>query len=145
VLTAVVDADPARARAAARRHGAASCLATHTELVGKVDAAIVATPNATHSEIACFLLAHGIHVLCEKPMASSAADAAKMTAAATSKGARLMAGQCRRFSLNMEALKVLLERRQLGTVHRISAALGGHYGRWPQRTDFRRQRALSGG
>ncbi len=144
-LAAVVDADPERARAAARRHGATSVLAAYTELPGRVDAAIVATPNATHGEIASYLLGHGIHVLCEKPMATTPADAETMRAAAARGGARLMAGQCRRFSPSMEALKSLLDTQRLGPLHRLRAALGGRYGDWPQRTDFRRQRSLAGG
>jgi predicted dehydrogenase len=145
VLTAVVDADAARARGVAERYGAPHALPTYTELPGMVDAALVATPNASHAEISSFLLERGVHVLCEKPMATTLADAERMVAAAKRGGARLMAGQSRRFSLNAEALKRLLVGGHLGPIERVSLGLGGPYGRWPQRTDFRRQRSLSGG
>jgi predicted dehydrogenase len=139
----VVDADRERAAAIARRYGAAACLTDYRQLPGVVDAAIVATSNATHAEIACFLLEHGIHVLCEKPMATTLGDAERMVAAG--QGARLMAGHSRRFNPNVALVRKLVTEGCLGTLQTITAALGSRYGGWPQRTEFRRQRALSGG
>lgn len=46
------------------------------------DLAIVAAPPAAHRELATLALAHGAHVLCEKPLATSVADAGEMIAAA---------------------------------------------------------------
>jgi predicted dehydrogenase len=56
-----------------------------------------------------------------------------------------MAGHSRRFNPNLELLRQLIGRGHLGDVEQISAALGGRYGAWPQRTDFRRSRSLAGG
>jgi predicted dehydrogenase len=144
-LTAVVDADATRAANVARRHGAPLAMTDFRELPGKVDAAVIATPNTSHADIACFLLDHDVHVLCEKPLATTLADAQRMARASRRGSARLMAGQCRRFNPNAELVRELIARGHLGTVTQISAALGGRYGQWPQRTDFRRIRALSGG
>ncbi len=144
-LVAVADTDLDRARAAAARFGATVAVADYRELPDDVEAAIVATSNASHAEIACALLARGTHVLCEKPMATTAADAERMIAAAGRGKARLMAAHCRRFNPNVAALRALVQRGVLGDVRTISAALGGKYGAWPQRTDFRRQRSLAGG
>ncbi len=77
-------------------------VADHRQLVGKVDAALIATSNTTHAEIACHLLEQGVHVLCEKPMATTTADAERMFTAAARGGARLMAGHSRRFNPNLE-------------------------------------------
>src|SRR2546422_8427823 len=74
-LEAVVDTDPVWTGKVARRFGARYALESYTDLVGKVDAAVVATPNWTHPEITCFLLEHGVHVLCEKPLALGVAEA----------------------------------------------------------------------
>lgn len=145
VLTAIVDSNAERARAAAERHQAGTWFVDYRDLCGKADAAVVATSNATHAEITCFLLEHRIHVLCEKPLATSVSDATRMIASARLSGARLMAGHCRRFNPNVALLKELLSRRALGPLTTISAALGGRYGQWPQRTDFRRERSLAGG
>src|SRR5688500_10701234 len=51
------------------------------ELVGKVDAVSIATPTETHCEIACAFLEKGVHVLVEKPIALTLAEADKMIAA----------------------------------------------------------------
>lgn len=52
-------------------------------------AAIVCTPPVTHSEICRWLLAHGIHVLCEKPLAIGLREARGMVAAAEQSEATL--------------------------------------------------------
>jgi hypothetical protein len=70
-LVAAVDVDAGHAAAVARRFGATESFTDHRALVGRVDAALVATPNTTHADIACDLLAQGVHVLCEKPLATS--------------------------------------------------------------------------
>lgn len=49
---------------------------------GGADAAIIATPPATHPEIGCFALLAGLHVLIEKPLALSSAGAAELVSAA---------------------------------------------------------------
>jgi predicted dehydrogenase len=113
--------------------------------VGKIDAALIATSNTTHADIACHLLEAGIHVLCEKPMATTTADAERMFAAASRGKARLMAGHSRRFNPNLELTKALIAGGRIGALQTITAALGSPYGSWPTRTDFRRQRNLSGG
>ena len=56
----------------------------------KVEAIVIATPQATHREIAEAALALGKPVLCEKPMGASLEDAAAMVAAAASSGAANM-------------------------------------------------------
>lgn len=144
-LTALVDAVPARAAELARRHHVPERLEDYRDLIGKVDAALIATSNTTHADIACHLLDHGIHVLCEKPMATTSADAGRMFAASRRSGARLMAGHSRRFNPNLELAKRLVADGRIGTLQTITAALGSPYGSWPHRTDFRRQRSLSGG
>lgn len=51
-----------------------------------LDAVIVATPPATHPDIACFFIDAGIPVLCEKPLCTNTADAIRMTQAAERAG-----------------------------------------------------------
>jgi len=141
----LADAVPERAAEVARRHHVPVAVSDHRQLFGKVDAAVIATSNTTHADIACQLLEDGIHVLCEKPMATTSADANRMFAAAAHGGARLMAGHSRRFNPNLELAKTLVAGGRIGTLQTIGAALGSPYGSWPTRTDFRRQRTLSGG
>src|SRR5262245_59926692 len=80
-LAAVVDIDAARAAEVASLYGAEP-LTDFRALQGKVEAAIVAAPTSAHEEIACALLACGIDVLVEKPIASSVAAADRIQEAA---------------------------------------------------------------
>jgi predicted dehydrogenase len=144
-LAAVVDADGSWAAAVARRFGAAESFADHHALIGRVDAALVATPNHTHADITCDLLAGGVHVLCEKPMATTRAEVDCMLEAASRCGRRLMAGHCLRFSPNLAMLKRIIEAGWLGEIIEMSGALGGPYEASARRTDFRRQKACAGG
>src|SRR6202158_5502794 len=73
-LTHIVDVDLTRARAVGERYGAAA-LVDYRELKGQVTATSVAAPGSLHHEIASYLLAHGIDVLLEKPMAASVREA----------------------------------------------------------------------
>jgi predicted dehydrogenase len=142
---ALVDVDGARARRVARRFGVPHTYDDYRELVGRVDAALVATPNAAHAEIACTLLERGIHVLCEKPMATSVADVDRMLASSAHSGARLMAAHCLRFSPNFGLLRDLVDAGWLGELREISAGIGSSYDVGAHRTDFRRRRTLAGG
>jgi predicted dehydrogenase len=57
---------------------------------GKIDAAYLATPNFDHAELAVKTLDAGIHLLLEKPMATSVEDCEKIIAASERTGAKLM-------------------------------------------------------
>lgn len=144
-LRVVTDVDGEQASRVARRFGVAESYTDYRALEGRVEAVLIATPNATHADIACDLLSRGIHVLCEKPMATSRTDVDRMLAAAEHSGARLMAAHCLRFSPNLAMLKQVIEAGWLGRLRNMSAAIGSPYDAGAQRTDFRRQRRLSGG
>jgi predicted dehydrogenase len=144
-LVAVTDLDAAWAGKVARRFRVPESFGDFQALAGRVDAALVATPNTTHPDIVCALLEAGVHVLCEKPMATTRADAMRMFAAAERSRARLMAGHCLRFSPNMTMLRRLVAEGWLGDVTEVSGAIGGPYEGAAHRTDFRRKRGLSGG
>jgi predicted dehydrogenase len=88
--------EPSRAEVAATYRVAA--LADHRELVGRVDAAVVAAPTRYHTEVARELLAAGIHLLVEKPLAPSAGEAAELVEAARRGGLVLAVGHVERFN-----------------------------------------------
>jgi predicted dehydrogenase len=96
-LVAVVDADPARAGAAAEKYGAAP-LGHHRDLVGKVDAVSVCVPGSLHEEVAADLMEAGIHLFVEKPLANTAAGAAALAKRAEKAGIVLQVGHIERFS-----------------------------------------------
>ncbi|MCA8948967.1 MAG: Gfo/Idh/MocA family oxidoreductase [Planctomycetes bacterium] len=110
-LVAVVDPDAeARARLAAELEVAAfesvpALLATGPAL----RAALLLTPPDTHEPLARHLLEHGVHVLCEKPLAPTPAAAERMLAAARSADRRLMMGSKFRYSTDVLAARRLLD------------------------------------
>jgi len=118
-LTAVVDIDANQARQAETRYG---CQA-HTDwraIVGKVDAAVVATPTATHAGTGCALLEAGIHVLVEKPIAPSMADAEKLCRSAEQAGRLLQVGHLERFNPAVLALMPMIRLPLFFEIHRMS-------------------------
>ena len=91
-LAAVGSRSATAARAFGERFGTSRSFAGYDELVGcdEVDAVYVALPNTLHRAWAERALAAGKHVLCEKPLAPSAADAEAMFAAADRAGRLLV-------------------------------------------------------
>jgi predicted dehydrogenase len=80
VLAGIADDDFGQARALAERAHAERATASPAELIEApdIDAVHVCTPNATHFSLVEAALRAGKHVVCEKPLATSAADAAKL-------------------------------------------------------------------
>jgi UDP-N-acetyl-2-amino-2-deoxyglucuronate dehydrogenase len=99
-LVAVVDADLARAKDVASRYDAPHALDDLGDLfkLGEVEAVLICTPNNLHAEQTLAALAAGRHVLVEKPMAETGAEAAKMTEAADRTGLVLAIGHTFRHS-----------------------------------------------
>lgn len=140
----VVDRDQARAQAMASRFGVARCAADYREIFGQAEAAIVATPPETHADICCDLLRHGIHVLCEKPLAPRAAEIEQMIQARDAGGAQLAVAMVRRFGGGARLLRRLVAENFLGVIQRVDAEEGGKFG-WPLRTGHIFQSPDSGG
>lgn len=144
-IVGVVDRDATWVKKVARRFAVPGAYADYRELIGRVDAVLVATPNTTHADIATDLLAHGIHVLCEKPVATSLTDVDRMLSAAERGRSRLMAAHSARFGQNIRLMKEMLGLGRFGALRSIVAGLGGRYDHSEHRTDFRRDPRLSGG
>ena len=102
-LAFVVDPDLDRGRRAAEKAGAVH-LESVDELIGRVDAAIVAVPTSRHLDIGLLLLEAGVHTLMEKPLAPNVDDARKLVKAAENSGALLMVGHIERFNPAVLAL-----------------------------------------
>ena len=90
------------------------------DLLGKVDAVSIATPTETHCEIACAFLENGVHVLVEKPIATTLEDADKIIAAASASRAKLMVGHLERFNPAMVALRPHVTKPLYFEIHRVS-------------------------
>jgi predicted dehydrogenase len=143
-LVAVVDSDLGWAREVARRFGASHACSAGAELGGRVDAAIVATPNGTHASVAVGLLQQGIHVLCEKPLCTTVADAQRLLASAPA-GTRLMPAHVRRFQANLRLARQMLDDGVIGEPQRLTVSQSSLTGAWSSRTAYRSDPALAGG
>jgi predicted dehydrogenase len=119
-LVAAADLNEAAARAAAAPWSAAVYTDGH-ELVRRrdLDVVMIATPEASHRQWTEAAAAAGKHVLCEKPMAPSLADADAMIAACRAAGVHLMIGHSRRFTRRYMEIRRAIDRGALGTVRLI--------------------------
>ncbi|NMM52067.1 Gfo/Idh/MocA family protein [Paenibacillus aquistagni] len=86
-----------------------------------IDIVHVCTPNDSHAEIAIAALESDKHVMCEKPMAKTAADARRMVEAAERTGKKLTVGYNNRFRSDSQYLKKVCEDGTLGEVYYAKA------------------------
>ena len=144
-LQALVDRDEARASEMAAAYGVPRVLTDVAELDRQeVDAVVLATPPAHHAAATIALATKGLHVLVEKPMATSAADACAMTRAADDHGVVLSVGLYRRFLPAVPLLRDLVGRQEFGRPFSVDAEEGGAYG-WPLASLDGLTRAAGGG
>lgn len=142
-LVAVVSGDRTKRRAIARRHRLAHVFTyeDYDECLRVVDAVYLALPNSMHAEYAIRAARAGVHVLCEKPLAVTAAEGRRMIAACRKAKVKLMVA----YRLHFEAL----------TLEAMDLARGGRLGDLKfftssfsmtvRRGDIRTQRAHGGG
>ncbi len=97
-LAGVVDTEPQRQAEFRKLYGGAAFGDLDQALAWGPDAVFLCTPNVLHADAAIQALERGVAVFCEKPMATSAADARRVRDAAARPGARLQVGHNRRFS-----------------------------------------------
>jgi predicted dehydrogenase len=102
-LVGVYDPQTAAAEAVAGEHGTRA-FASLDDLDGRIDAAVVAAPTVTHAETGCALLGRGLHVLVEKPIAGSLAEADRLIEASEKAGRVLAVGHVEFYNPAVQAL-----------------------------------------
>ncbi|MEH7254009.1 Gfo/Idh/MocA family oxidoreductase [Neobacillus niacini] len=124
-LIAVCDINEERAQAVAEKYGV-KAYTNYEELLssGSVDAVSVCTPNYLHAPISIAALKSGIHVLCEKPMATSKDEAEAMIAAAKESGKKLMIGHNQRFVPSHQKARQLIQSGEVGKIYSFRTAFG---------------------
>ena len=98
-LTAVVDRDTSRA-----------AISDYRSVIGRIDAAVVAVPTPLHHEVARACLEQGVHVLVEKPLAATLAEADDLVDLAVQKNVILQVGHVQRYSSAFRALAARVDR-----------------------------------
>jgi predicted dehydrogenase len=117
-LVAVVDTDLAKADEVASATGAAA-LADARDLPQGVVAAIVAVPTDVHAAVALPLIDRGIHVLVEKPLTRTLAEADALLAAARLRNVVLGVGHIEHFNPAVEAARPFIREPRFIEVHRL--------------------------
>ncbi|MGW0785479.1 Gfo/Idh/MocA family protein [Streptomyces sp. NPDC002913] len=113
-LVACGDVDPARAARFAGRYGAAA--SSPDEILGLgLDLVSVCTPHPTHESVVTRAAAHGVHVLCEKPIATELGSATRMVAACEAAGVTLGVAFQRRFWPAARRIRRAIDDGTLGT------------------------------
>ena len=124
-LRGVVSRDQGRAEAFAGRHDAARALTSFDELLAdpEVDAVYIATPNALHADGVVAAAAAGKHVMCDKPLALSVADARRAVAACEDAGVRLGITFQTRFHDHFSRFREVVQDGSLGEIRVVQAEM----------------------
>ncbi len=104
-LVGIADPNPSRRAFAQQVLGCETFADVGTLLKRGIAAMFIATPTETHLDVAITCIEEGLHVLIEKPIASSVEEAHKIISAARKANVTLMVGHIERFNPAMEALK----------------------------------------
>ncbi|MDZ7749541.1 MAG: Gfo/Idh/MocA family oxidoreductase [Halofilum sp. (in: g-proteobacteria)] len=118
-LVGVADPDEAAAAACAGPLGVPVVVDYH-ELLGHVDAVSIAVPTSLHHRIALDFLEHGSHVLVEKPITVTVAEADELVAAAGARGLVLQVGHLERFNPALRAADAILATPRFIESHRLA-------------------------
>ena len=120
-MVAFCDIIKERAEKAAKEYGVegAKVYTDYKEMIEKEDLEVVnvCTPNKSHSPISVYAMEHDCHVMCEKPMAKTYADAQKMLEAHKRTGKKLTIGYQNRFRSDSQAMKKACENGELGEIY----------------------------
>ncbi|MFD1067722.1 Gfo/Idh/MocA family protein [Oceanobacillus locisalsi] len=124
-ITAVCDIVQERAEEAAATYQA-KAYTDYKELLKQddIDAVSVCLPNYLHAPVSVDALNAGKHVLCEKPMATSAEEADQMIEAANQSGKKLMIGHNQRFVSSHQKAKDLIASGAIGKVYSFRTTFG---------------------
>lgn len=84
---------------------------------GNLDCVSVCTPNRTHAELSIAAMKSGLHVLCEKPLASTSLLAQQIIEARNETGMVFLLGHQKRYTPEVRYLKGLIDRGELGEIY----------------------------
>lgn len=118
-VVALCDVNGDRARAVAEEFGVPHVFSDYRQMLqaARLDVVTVCVPNALHAPVTIAALELGAHVLCEKPMAITVADAEAMAAAAERAGRNLTIGFHNRFRPQSQTLKGFVDQGLLGEIY----------------------------
>lgn len=144
VVTAVASRDLSKAKAFAAELGIPKAYGSYEELIAdpEIDAIYNPLPNSEHAHWSILCAEAGKPVLCEKPLASDAAEAQRMVDAFTSRGVPFAEGFMYRFHPQAEKVKALVDGGAIGTFNTMSASFTFKIA---DETNIRLNKGLAGG
>jgi predicted dehydrogenase len=119
ILSGILDADSARASAAAAERGC-PVFTSLEDVAANSDGAVIATPTVSHAELGCRLMELGCDVLIEKPIAVDEAEAQRLIDTAQRTGRILQVGHLERFNPAVIALSKVVTQPLFFEIHRMS-------------------------
>jgi predicted dehydrogenase len=119
-LRAVADIDFKKAFEIGNRHGV-KYFQDYREMIDEIDAGIVATPTSEHHAISLELLKRGKHVLVEKPITETVAQAEELVAEAKRQGLVFQVGHLERFNPAVEAVENMISDPKFIEVQRLGS------------------------
>jgi scyllo-inositol 2-dehydrogenase (NADP+) len=125
-LRAVVTRDPQRRAELAERHPEAVAVDALGDALESADVVVIASPNRFHAELAAAAIDAGKHVVVDKPLAVTAADARALAARAEAAGVLLTAFHNRRWDDDFLTLRAAVAAGRLGTLLRVES----RFDRW---------------
>jgi predicted dehydrogenase len=120
-LVGIADVKPEKAAAAADYYDIGNTYDDHRELLAAgVDGVVIAVQHAYHYEVARDALDAGVHVLVEKPMTLTAADAWDLVDRAKRSGLHLMVGYTYQFTRHAQAAREIVRSGKIGDLQLVS-------------------------
>jgi predicted dehydrogenase len=118
-MAGVFDASPERSVDVASKLGV-TAFGSLDEFLAGVEAAVIAVPTTSHAEVALKAIEHGVHLLIEKPIASTLEEADAIVAAAQRAGVTVATGHVERFNGALRACEQYLDEPRFVESHRLA-------------------------
>ncbi len=115
----ITDERPELVAAVAAKHGATPADSVDKLLSSGIDGVVVAAATPAHAELTLAAVERGIPTFCEKPIAATAAESAKVAEIIARSGVPVQVGYQRRFDTAFAAAKRAVDDGSLGTLHTV--------------------------
>lgn len=131
----LIDTDTDAARMLAREYGISEVATDYRGVIQKVDGAVIAVPHHLHYSIALDCIRSGVHVLCEKPLAESAAHVYEIISEADKSGTIVLVNNKRRLYPSSKKVLELLRQEEIGPPRYLEFYEGEQFD-WPSSSGF---------
>ncbi|KAA1397722.1 Gfo/Idh/MocA family protein [Aeromicrobium ginsengisoli] len=118
----VIDPSAERRSAVTRVYPRVDEYSTLSDALGQLDAVVIAVPPTLHAPLALEAIAHGVHVLVEKPLAPTVTECEAMVTAAEKQGVTLMVGHTFEYHSAVWELRSMVQRGDLGDLYYLDTA-----------------------